>query len=109
VEHKGAVLHASGVATVASATRAPVPLIGIVPTASGVGSGALPPVPCASWTRYRAPGAIDPDSGVTCHAPVPEAELYCTDQPSRSTAAPPRLNSSTKSFVSVAPVFPPPP
>ena len=51
VEHRGAVLHASGVATVASATRAPVPLIAIVPTASGVGSGTLPPVPCASWTR----------------------------------------------------------
>ncbi len=48
-------------------------------------------------------------SGVSVHAPVPPAEAYCTDQPPRLTAAVPRLKTSMKSFLSVAPLLPPPP
>ena len=40
---------------------------------------------------------------------VPVAGEYCTDQPVTFTAVAPRLNSSMKSFLRVAPLFPPPP
>src|SRR5512133_97820 len=50
-----------------------------------------------------------PVSCVTCQVPVALAEWYCTDQPSRLTAAVPRLRSSMKSVVYVAPELPPPP
>jgi hypothetical protein len=40
---------------------------------------------------------------------VPTTDAYCTDQPVRSTFVDPRLYSSMKSFVYVAPLFPPPP
>ena len=49
-----------------------------------------------------------PDSAVTWKL-VPVAAAYCTLQPDRSTAAVPRLNSSMKSLVYVAPELPPPP
>ena len=48
-------------------------------------------------------------SGVTDHVPVPVAEAYCTDQPARLTLDVPRLKSSMKSCVNVAPALPPPP
>src|SRR6478672_415506 len=41
----------SAVVEDASATLPAVPLIAIVPIASGVGSATVPPVPCDSWTR----------------------------------------------------------
>ena len=40
---------------------------------------------------------------------VPPLDAYCTDHPLTSTAAEPRLNSSMKSFLKVAPALPPPP
>jgi hypothetical protein len=39
---------------------------------------------------------------------APAAEAYWTVQPSTLTEAGPALNSSTKSFVKLAPAFPPP-
>src|SRR3954452_21044686 len=51
---------------------------------------------------------MEPLSAVVCHV-VPPEEPYWTDHPLRSTASVPRLNSSTKSFVYVAPELPPPP
>jgi len=50
-----------------------------------------------------------PVSGVTDHAPVVVAPLYCTDQFVRFTTLVPRLKSSMKSFRSGASAFPPPP
>src|SRR5581483_7079470 len=94
------------------ATRATVPAVAdmlMPPVACGVGSSWVPPDPRASATRYTPPGGIDPLSGVTCHEPVAAPGWYCTDQPSTLTAASPRLRSSTKSLVYVAPLFPPPP
>ena len=41
----------SGVVFETSATLPVVPDIGIVPVASGLGRGVVPPVPAASWTR----------------------------------------------------------
>ena len=52
---------------------------------------------------------MDPLSGVTAHVPVPVALMYCTDQPARLTLDVPRLKSSMKSCVNVAPALPPPP
>ena len=100
-------------------TRAILPptaamLIGVASVTSGAGSAAPTAPPEASWTRTYWPGAIDPASGVmNCAAlpkvPVPLALAYWIDQPARLTVAAPRLKSSTKSFPSCAPVFPPPP
>ena len=47
-------------------------------------------------------------NAVTCQV-VPVADAYCTDQPFKLTATLPRLKSSMKSFLNVAPEFPPPP
>src|SRR4051794_2134027 len=41
----------SAVVAETSATLPAVALIAIVPVAFGVGSGVVPPAPCASWTR----------------------------------------------------------
>src|SRR4051794_36787958 len=49
-----------------------------------------------------------PLSAVACQL-VPADAAYWTLQPDRSTAAPPRLESSMKSLVNVAPALPPPP
>ena len=40
---------------------------------------------------------------------VPAVDVYCTDQPDKLTDDALRLNSSMKSFLNVAPAFPPPP
>src|SRR5947199_1482489 len=40
---------------------------------------------------------------------VPPAEAYCTDHPARLTGLEVGLKSSMKSFLKVAPAFPPPP
>jgi len=93
---------------VTRATLPPVALIAIEPVASGVGSGVVPPAPWDSCTRKNPPGATVPDSAVACHV-EPEAEPYCTDRPVTSTGVEPRLRSSTKSLVYVAPELPPPP
>ena len=47
-------------------------------------------------------------SAVTCHV-VPVELAYWTLQPDTFTAVLPALNSSMKSFFSVAPELPPPP
>ena len=52
---------------------------------------------------------MEPSSGVTVHVPVLVAPVYCTDQPARLTLDVPRLKSSMKSWVNVAPALPPPP
>ena len=49
-----------------------------------------------------------PDSGVVCHV-LPAADAYCTVHPSTTIGELLWLNSSTKSFLYVAPEFPPPP
>ena len=49
-----------------------------------------------------------PVSAVTCQV-APAAEAYCTLHPLTSTGLAPPLYSSMKSFVSVAPLLPPPP
>ena len=41
----------AGVVVVASSTLPEVALMAMLPLASGVGSGVVPPAPCASWTR----------------------------------------------------------
>jgi len=41
--------------------------------------------------------------------PVPEALVYWMLRPARLTGAAPLLKTSTKSFLRVAPVLPPPP
>ncbi len=51
---------------------------------------------------------MTPDRAVTNHV-EPVDDVYCTDHPVTSTGTLPRLKSSMKSFLSVAPVFPPPP
>src|SRR5689334_825171 len=51
-----------------------------------------------------------PDSGTTPEGlALPVAERYCTDLPATDTALAVGLYSSTKSFLYVAPEFPPPP
>src|SRR5688572_11404903 len=81
-----------------SATFPAVPLIAIVPVASGVGKGVVPPAPCACWTRYDWPGArVTFVRFVRAHD-VPAVAAYWTDQPFSETDAFPRLNSSMKSF-----------
>src|SRR5690242_15894765 len=50
-----------------------------------------------------------PESEVTDQAPVPPELPYWTDQPARLTTDGPALCSSMKSFLYVAPEFPPPP
>ena len=55
----------------------------------------------------QACGCSKPElSAVTCHV-VPAADAYCTLHPARETLAAPGLNSSMKSFFSVAPELPP--
>ena len=87
---------------VTSTTLAAVADIAIVPVASGVGSGVVPPRPCASWTRYQRPGWMVPDRFVRSQV-VPPDEPYCTLQVEMSTGVSPRLYSSMKSLVRVAP------
>ncbi len=91
-----------------SATRPADVDTAVVPIASGTGRFTVPALPCASCTRKHRPGSIAPVSGVTTHAPVPAALEYRTDQPARLTGAVPALNSSTSSFLNVAPELPPP-
>ena len=87
----------------------PVADIAMVPVTFGAGRGWVPPDPVDSATRYSWPGAISPVSGVTCQAPVAEAEWYCTDQPATGIGSVPRLVSSMKSVVHNEPALPPPP
>ena len=83
----------------------------MLPVAWVGGRSTVPPVPATSPMRYRDPAAIDPVRGVTNQfvVPVGAPEMYWTDQPSTATGAPDRLPSSMKSFLSVAPLLPPPP
>jgi hypothetical protein len=79
---------------------------------SGVGK-AFPSAPLdPSWISRYCPAAIVQvpigHSGVTAQV-LPLLAMYCTDHPVMSTLALPRLNSSMKSFLYAAPVFPPPP
>lgn len=106
-----AVLQVSGAVAVTSATVPPVADRAIEPVASGAGSSTVPPAPLASATRYRLPASTEPVSGVTCHwlAALALAGRYWTLHPASDTGAEPRLASSTKSWVSVAPELPPPP
>ena len=86
--------------------------IAMEPVASGVGSGVVPPAPCPSWTSRYWPGPrVIEGSDVTFEEkrPVPVALEYCTDQPAREVGVEPRLKSSMKSWVYVAPELPPPP
>ncbi len=83
--------------------------IAIEPEACVRGSGCVPPAALDSPTRYRPCAGIEPDSVVTCQLPVAPDEWYCTDHPSTLTAASLRFANSMKSFVSVAPLLPPPP
>jgi hypothetical protein len=82
---------------------------------SGTGSGVVPPNPWPSWTRRYCPGAsVTAGSSVIWFAlaprfPVPVDEAYWIDQPASDALVEPRLNSSTKSWVYVAPALPPPP
>src|SRR5262249_812948 len=89
------------------ATLPPETAMLLAPVASGVGSCAPTAPPDASWTRYLPPGGTEPESEVTCHV-VPDADAYWIDQLPRSTAAVPRLKSSTKSLPYGALAFPPP-
>ena len=85
-----------------------VALMKTVPVASASGSGSVPPLPGCCWTRKYPPAGTDPLSSVTCHD-EPVRLAYCTDRPSTGIGDAVGLNSSTKSFVSVAPELPPPP
>src|SRR5262245_65136142 len=97
------------VVLVTSATLPEVADMAMLPMASGVGSGWVPPVPCDSCTSRYCPGAsVAAGRLVRCQV-VPPAAAYCTDHPVTSTGAPPRLKISMKSLVSVAPALPPPP
>src|SRR2546423_3075433 len=84
-----------------------------VPVASAAGKSA-PTVGLEgpSFTRKYLPGAMEqlPDghSAVTDQL-VPVADACCADQPAISTVVVPRLNSSMKSFLKVAPELLPPP
>src|SRR5215475_13482192 len=106
-----AVLHVSGLEVSTSATVPDVADMLIEPLAWVGGRPCVPPAPAASPMRYRPSPVSEPDSGVTCQVVVAPglAEMYCTDQPSRATTPAPALASSMKSFVRVAPLFPPPP
>src|SRR5207237_1272280 len=79
-----------------------------VPVASGVGRASPVEDEEPSCTRKYWPGGIVPASEVRCQL-VLDAVEYWTVQPVTSTAAEPRLNSSTKSFLSGQPPLPPPP
>ena len=107
-------LQPSGVVELTSATLPPVPLmlIGVVSMTSGVGSGDPTAAFVASCTSRYWPGASEPDNGVIRlvadpKLPVPTRSVYWIDQPARSTVVVPRLKSSTKSWVYVAPSFRP--
>ena len=110
-------LHPRDAVVLASATLpAPAAIaIGVGSATSGVGSGLPTAAFVASCTRKYWPGCnVTSGSSVSCVAltprlPVPVALAYCTDQPFSDTGVVPRLNSSTKSCVNVAPVLPPPP
>src|SRR5262249_11450447 len=99
--------HVSAVPSRTSAIFPPEAARFVVPLVSGAGSGAPTEAAEASCTRKYLPGWIVPVSGVACQL-VDAADAYCTDQPVTVTGAPPRLNSSTKSFVYGAPELPPP-
>ena len=100
--------------TVVLFTRATLPAvaaIAMLPVASGVGRLTEPPAPAASCTRKYAPGWTTTFGRFVRLEllKLPTDEAYCTDQPFRLTADVPRLCSSMKSFLNVAPEFPPPP
>ncbi len=107
----------SGVVVLTSATLPPVAAmaIGVASVTSGVGRGAPTAALVASWTSRYWPGAsVVVGSGVmrlvaSPKFPVPVALVYWSDQPSTDAGLVPRLNSSMKSWVNGAPVFPPPP
>src|SRR5262245_29885243 len=97
------------VVLVTSATFPEVAAMAMLPIASGVGSGCVPPAPCDSCTSRYCPGAsVVAGRFVRCQV-VPPAAAYRTDQPVTSTGVLPRLNTSMKSLVRVAPALPPPP
>jgi hypothetical protein len=99
----------NAVVLLTSATFPAVALILIEPVASGVGRFVVPPAPTASCTSRYCPGCrVSVGSDVTCHD-VPVELAYCTLHPATVTGAAVELNSSTKSFLYVAPEFPPPP
>ena len=76
----------------------------MVPLASGVGSGA-PVLPPPRPTRKYWPGcSVASGSATSCpefapKLPVPVALAYCSERPASDTGVPPRLNSSTKSWL----------
>jgi hypothetical protein len=93
------------VALLTSAIFPAVALILIEPVASGVGRFVVPPAPTASCTSRYCPGCrVSVGSDVTCHD-VPVELAYCTLHPATVTGAAVGLNSSTKSFLYVAPEF----
>src|SRR5262245_28826492 len=95
-------LQPSGVVVFTRATLpAPAAIaIGVASVTSGAGSGAPAPEPAPSCTSRYWPGAIVPESSVSCpelapRLPVPVALAYWIDQPASETGVAPRLNSST--------------
>src|SRR5687768_5240894 len=106
-----AVLQVSDVVVLTRATVPAVADMAMLPLASGVGSGVVPPAPWASPMRYRPPAGTAPERLVTCHWLVGDglAGRYWTLQPATDAASLPALASSMKSRVKVAPELPPPP
>src|SRR6185369_12719479 len=98
----------SAVVALTSAILPAVALIAILPDASGVGSGVVPPAPCDSCTSRYCPGcSVTFGRFVTCHV-LPVELAYCTLYPATLVAVGVGLKTSMKSFVYVAPELPPP-
>jgi hypothetical protein len=99
----------NAVVVFASATFPAVALNASEPVASGVGRFVVPADPADSCTNRYCPGcSVNVGNAVTCHE-LPVELAYCTLHPATETGAAVGLNNSIKSFLYVAPEFPPPP
>ena len=89
--------------------------IGVASVTSGAGNGVQTAAVDASWISRYWPGAIETAGRSVCCAafvlklPAPVALAYWIDQPAMLAEDVPRLKSSMKSCVCVAPELPPPP
>src|SRR3954470_1309000 len=102
----------SGAVELTKATFPPVALMAMLPVASGAGRSAVPPAPADSRTRKYWPGCSVMGGNSVSRPPLPMFPVvlpYCTDMPARDAGKLPRLKISMKSFLKVAPAFPPPP
>src|SRR2546425_8505425 len=108
----GQVLAGSAAVPTTSATLPEAADKTMLPVASGAGRLEVPPLPAASWIRQYFPGPITPEVRFVLFVPKLEpTPAYCTEYGviEKSIDVVPRLKISMKSFLRMAPPFPPPP